>query len=178
MAHQVFFKFKMTTPNKSEQFDQYNLRDCSRPLAQRNTLLVKFSLLWLLIFFGSILSVWTVVLKKTLESPLNGKEIKPVNLKGNQPWIFTGRTDAETLILWPRDVKSQLTGIDPDAGKDWRQEEKGVTEDEMGGITNSRSSLRLTSIESVMPSSRLILCRPLLNIQGWFPLELTGLISL
>ena len=137
MAHQVFFKFKMTTPNKSEQFDQYNLRDCSRPLAQRNTLLVKFSLLWLLIFFGSILSVWTVVLKKTLESPLNGKEIKPVNLKGNQPWIFTGRTDAETLILWPRDVKSQLTGIDPDAGKDWRQEEKGVTEDEMGGITNS-----------------------------------------
>ena len=133
MAHQVFCKFKITTPNKSGQFDQYNLRDCSRPPAQRNTLLVMFSLLWLLIFFGSILSVWTVVLKTTLESPLNGKEIEPVNPKGNQPWIFTGRTDPETLTLWPPDVKSWLTGIDPDAGKDWRQEEKGVTEDEMVG---------------------------------------------
>ena len=75
----------------------------------------------------------TVVLEKTLESPLDSKEIKPVNPKGNQLWIFTGRTDdeAEALILWPPDVKSQLTGKDPDAGKDWEQEEKGVTEDEM-----------------------------------------------
>ena len=73
----------------------------------------------------------TVVLEKTLESPLNNKEIKPVNPKGNQPWIFIGRVDAEAPILWPPDVKSQLTGKDPDAGKDWRQEEKGMTEDEM-----------------------------------------------
>ena len=76
-----------------------------------------------------------VVLEKTLESPLDCKEIKPVNPKGNQSWIFTGRTDAkaEALTLWPPDVKSQLTGKDPDAGKDWGKEEKGVTEDEMVG---------------------------------------------
>ena len=77
----------------------------------------------------------TVVLEKTLQSPLNCKEIKPVNPKGNQPWIFIGRTnaEAETPILWPPDVKNWLTGKDPDAGKDWRQEEKGTTEDEMIG---------------------------------------------
>ena len=74
---------------------------------------------------------WTVVLKKTLESPLDCKEIQPVNLKGS--WIFIGRTDAEaeTPILWPPDVKNWLTGKDTDAGKDWRQKEKGTTEDEM-----------------------------------------------
>ena len=78
---------------------------------------------------------WTVVLEKTLESPLDYKEIRPVNPKGNQPWIFLGRTDAEaeTPILWPPDVKNWLIGKDPDAGKDWRREEKGVTEDEMAG---------------------------------------------
>ena len=78
---------------------------------------------------------WTVVLEKTLESPLDSKVIKPVNPKGNQPWIFMRRTDAqaETPILWPSDVNSQLTGKDPDAGKEWRQEEKEVTEDEMVG---------------------------------------------
>ena len=78
---------------------------------------------------------WTVVLEKTLESPLDCKEIKPVNPKGNQPWIFIGRTnaEAEVPILWLPDVKSQLTGKDPDAGKDWRQEEKGTTENEMVG---------------------------------------------
>ena len=69
---------------------------------------------------------------KRLESPLDSKEIKPVNLKGNQPWIFTGRTDAEAPILWPPDAKHQLIGKDPDAGKDWGQEER-VTEDEMVG---------------------------------------------
>ena len=75
----------------------------------------------------------TVVLKKTLESPLGCKEIKPVIPKGNQPWIFTGRTDAEpeAPVLWPPDAKSQLTGKDPDAGKDWRPMEKGTTEKEM-----------------------------------------------
>ena len=73
-----------------------------------------------------------MVLEKTLESPLDCKEIKPVYPKGNQPWIFIGRTDAEAAapILWPLDAKSQLIGKDPDAGKDWRQEEK---ENEMIG---------------------------------------------
>ena len=76
---------------------------------------------------------WTVVVEKTPESPLVSKEIRPVNLKGNQSWICIGRTDAEaeTLILWPPDAKNQLFGKDPDAGKDRRQEEKGMTEVEM-----------------------------------------------
>ena len=77
----------------------------------------------------------TVVLKKTFESPLDCKEIKQVHPNGNQPWIFIERTDAEAEapILWPPDVKSWLIGKDPDAGKDWGQEEKGVAEDEMVG---------------------------------------------
>ena len=76
---------------------------------------------------------WTVVLKKTLESPLDCKEIKPINPKENQPWMFTGKTDAEVEAptLWLPELKSQLTGKDPDAGKDWWQEEKGSTEEEM-----------------------------------------------
>ena len=78
---------------------------------------------------------WTVVLEKTFESPLDCKEIQPVHPKGNQSWIFIWRTDdeAETPILWPPDVKNWLTGKVPDAGKDWRWEEKGTTEDEMVG---------------------------------------------
>ena len=78
---------------------------------------------------------WTVVLEKTLSSPLDCKEIQPVHPKGDQSWIFIGRTDAEaeTLILWPPDAKKWLTGKDPDAGKDWRREEKGMTKDEMVG---------------------------------------------
>ena len=78
---------------------------------------------------------WTVVLEKILESLLDLKEIKPVNPKGNQSWIFIGRTDAEaeTLILWPPDGKNRLIRKDPDAGKDWRLEEKGTTEDKMVG---------------------------------------------
>ena len=76
---------------------------------------------------------WTVVLEKTLESPLDCKEIQPVHPKGNQPWIFIGRTEAKAPILWPLDTKSWLTGKDPDAGKDWRWEAKGATEDEMVG---------------------------------------------
>ena len=84
---------------------------------------------------------WTVVLEKTLETPLDWKEIKPVHPKGNHSWIFIGRTDAEaeTPILWPSDVKSWLIWKDPDAGKDWRPEEKGTTEDErwLDGITDT-----------------------------------------
>ena len=77
----------------------------------------------------------TVVLEKTPESPLDCKEIQPVHPKGNQSWMFTGRTDAkaEAPILWPPDVKNRLIRKDPDSGKDWRQEEKGMTEDEMAG---------------------------------------------
>ena len=78
---------------------------------------------------------WTVVLDRTLESLLDCKENKPVNPKGNQPWIFIRRTDAETAapILWPPNVKSWLIGKDTDAGKDWRQEGKRTTEEEMNG---------------------------------------------
>ena len=77
--------------------------------------------------------VWTVVLEKTLESPLNCKEIQPVHPKGDQSWVFIGRTDAEaeTAILWPPDTKSWVIWKVSDAGKDWGQEEKGTTEDEM-----------------------------------------------
>ena len=78
--------------------------------------------------------LWTVVLEKTLESPLDCKKIKPVIPKGNQSWIFIGKTDAkaETLIFWPRDAKNWCTGKDPDAEKGWRWQ-KGMTEDEMVG---------------------------------------------
>ena len=78
---------------------------------------------------------WTMVLEKTLESPLDSKEIQLVHSKGNQSWIFIGRTDAETEIpiLWPPDVKSWLIWKDPDSGKDWRQEGEGTTENEMVG---------------------------------------------
>ena len=97
---------------------------------------------------------WTVVLEKTLESPLDCKEIQLVHPKGNQSWISIGRTDAETEtpILWPPDVKNWLTGKDPIAGKDWRQEEKGTTEDEL-----------------VTPSNHLILYRHLLLLIQYFP---------
>ena len=78
---------------------------------------------------------WSVVLEKTVESPLDLKEIKAVNCKGNQSWIFIGRTDAEAEapVLWPTHVKNWLIGKDPDAGEHWKQEEKGITEDEMVG---------------------------------------------
>ena len=78
---------------------------------------------------------WPVVLEKTLESPLDCKESQPVHSKGNQPWVFFGRNDAkaETPVLWPPHVKSWLTGKDSDAGRDWGQEEKGTTKDEMAG---------------------------------------------
>ena len=82
---------------------------------------------------------WSVVLEKTLENPLGCKEIQPVHPKGNQSRVFIGRTDAEaeTLTLWPPHAKNWLIGKDPDAGRDWGQEKKGMTEDKMPGITDS-----------------------------------------
>ena len=94
---------------------------------------------------------WTVVLEKTLESPLDCKEIQPVNPKGNQSWIFIGRTDAEaeTPILWPPDAKNWLIGKDPDAGKDWRQE-KGTTEDEMVRWHHRLEDMRFSKLRELV----------------------------
>ena len=95
---------------------------------------------------------WIAGLEKTLESPLGSKEIKPVNLKGNQPWIFIGRTDAEAEapIHWPPDEKSQLIGKDTDVGKNWRQEEKGTTEDEMVGWHHQLNGLHLSKLQEIV----------------------------
>ena len=87
---------------------------------------------------------WTVMLEKMLENLLDSKEIKPVNPEGNQHWIFTGRTDAEAPIFWPLDMKSWLTVKDPDAGKDWGQEEMVATEDgRLDGTIDSISFCKL-----------------------------------
>ena len=98
-----------------------------------NVCLVKAMVFPALMYGCESWTIWTVVLEKILESPLDSKEIKPVNPKGNQPWILIERTDAETEapILWPPDAENRLIRKDHDAGKDWRQEEKGVMEDEM-----------------------------------------------
>ena len=97
---------------------------------------------------------WIVVLEKTLESPLDCKEIKLVNLKGNQPWIFIGRTDAEAPILWPPDGKSWLIGKGPDAGKNWRQKEKWVAEVRwLDGITDSMD-MSLSKVQGIVEDRR------------------------
>ena len=118
-----------------------------------------------------------MVLQKTVESPLDCKEIQPVHPKGNQSLIFIGMTDAEaeTPILWPLGMKDWLIWQDPDAGKDWRQEDKGTTENEMVGWHHwldgreSQSLFKLMSIESVMLSNHLILCCPLVLLPSIFP---------
>ena len=92
----------------------------------------------------------TVVLEKTLESPLDCKEIKPVNPKGNLPWIFIGRTDAEAPIVWPCDAKSQLIGKDPDAEKGCWQEEKGTTEYEMVGCHHQLMDMSLSERQDLV----------------------------
>ena len=94
--------------------------------------------------------------EKTLESPLDCKEIQPVNHKGNQPWIFIRRTDAEAEapILWPPDAKSWFTGKDPDAGKDWRYEEKGATEDEMVGWHHRLKGYELRKLQEIVKDSK------------------------
>ena len=95
---------------------------------------------------------WSVMLEKTLESPLDCKEIKPLSPKGNQFWIFIGRTDAEAEapILWPPDVKSQLIWKDRDAGKDWRQEEKGTIEAEMAGWHHDSMDMSLSKLQEMV----------------------------
>ena len=91
--------------------------------------------MYLLLLASYHFAFWAVMLEKILESPLDCKEIQPVHPKGDQSWVFIGRTDAEaeTPILWPSDVKNWLIGKDPDDGKHWRREENGMTEDEMVG---------------------------------------------
>ena len=87
---------------------------------------------------------------RRLESPLNCKKIKPVNPKGSQSWIFIGRTDAETPILWPPDMKNWLIGKDPDAGKNWRQEEKGTREDDMIGWHHQLMDMSLSKLQQLV----------------------------
>ena len=95
---------------------------------------------------------WTVVLEKTLESPLDYKKIKLVDPKWNQPWIFIGRTDAEAEapILWPPDANNWLIGKDLDSGKDWRQKEKGMTEDEMVGWYHQLNGHELSKLQELV----------------------------
>ena len=96
--------------------------------------------------------LWTVVLEKTLESPLDCKEIQPVYPKGDQSWVFIGRTEAEaeTPILWPPDVKSWLIWKDPDAGKDWGQEEKETTEDEIAVSITESMDMNLSKLQELV----------------------------
>ena len=96
----------------------------------------------------------TVVLEKTLENPLDCKEIKSVNPKGNQPWIFIGRTVAEAPILWPLDANSRLIGKDPDPGKDWGQKEKWVAEDEMINSITDSTDMNLSKFWEIMEDRR------------------------
>ena len=93
-----------------------------------------------------------MLLEKTPESPLDSKEIKPANPKGNQSWIFIGRTgaEAEALIFWLLDEKSRLIGKEPDAGKDWRQEEKGMTEDKMSGWHHWLTDMSLSKVQELV----------------------------
>ena len=103
---------------------------------------------------------WTVVLEKTLESPLDSKEVKPVHPKGNQSWIFIGRTDAEaeTPILWPPDVNNWLIGKDSDAGKDLRQEEKETTKDVMVGWPHRLNGHEFEQATGVGAEQRSLVC--------------------
>ena len=95
---------------------------------------------------------WTVVLEKTFESPLDCKEIQPVHPKGNQSWIFIARTDAEaeTPLLWPPDAKNWLIWKDPDAGKDWRREEKGTIEDEVVGWHHNSMDVSMSKLQELV----------------------------
>ena len=114
---------------------------------------------------------WIMVLEKTLGSPLDSKKIKPAHSKGNQPWIFIGRTDdvAETPILWPPDTKSQLIGKDPDAGKDWGQEEKA--EAEMVGWYHWLNGHELSKLREIV-KNRVVLCAAVCGVtKSWMRLS-------
>ena len=116
---------------------------------------------------------WTVVLEKTLESPLNCKEIKSVNHKGNQSWIYIGRieAEAEAPILWPPDAKSLLIGKDSDGGKDWRQKEKGTTEDEMVGWHQQLDGLEFEQAPGVGDGQGSLVCSVHGITKSWIPLS-------
>ena len=103
---------------------------------------------------------WTMVLEKTLQSPLDCKEIKPVHPKGNQSWIFIGKTDteAETPVLWPPNVKNWRTGKDPDVGKDWKQEEKGPKEDEMVGWHHQLDGQEFEQVPGIVDGQGSLVC--------------------
>ena len=123
-----------------------------------------------------------MVLEKTPESPLDSKEIKLVSPKGNESWIFMGRTDAdadaETSILWPPDVKNLLIGKDPDAGKDWRQEEKGMTEEEMVGWHHWLDGLEFKQAPRVGDGPGSLVCCSLLGHKGLDTIEWPNWIQL
>ena len=115
---------------KSEKWGIFNFMSGNQT-EEKKFYLIYFNIAWNCIVHIAFPCFWIVVLEKTLESPLDCKEIKPVKPKGDQSWMFIGRTDveAEAPILWPPDAKSQLIGKDPDAGEDWRQKENGAAED-------------------------------------------------
>ena len=133
-----------------------------------NFLLTKVHLVKAMVFSSSHIWMWEldhkegwaprnwcfqiVVLERTFESVLDSKEIKPVNPKGNHPWLFTRRTDAEAEapMLWPSDVKSRLIWKDPDVGKDWKQEEKGTTEDKMVGWHYQLNGMSLSKLREMV----------------------------
>ena len=116
-------------------------------------------------------------LEKTLESTLDSKEIQPVNPKGNEPWTFIGRTDAkaETPTLWPPDAKNQLIGKDTEAGKDWRQEEKGTTEDEIDGwmVSPTQWTLELVMDRKAWSASVHEVAKSQTQLSNWTELILT-----
>ena len=124
---------------------------------------------------------WTTVLEKTRESLLDCKEIQPVHPKGNQSWIFIGRADAEaeTPILWPPDVKSQLIWKDPDAGTDWGQEEKGTTEDEMAGWHHRLDGHELSELrEMVMDREAWRAAKSRTQLSNWTELSTVILVPI
>ena len=122
---------------------------------------------------------WTVMLEKTLESPLDCKEIQPVHPEGDQSWIVIGRTDAETPILWPPDEKNWLIGKDPDAGKDWKWEEKGTTEEEMVGWHHQLNGREFEQAPGVGGGQRSLACCYVVEksqtwLSDWTELKWTG----
>ena len=130
----------MTLAPWKKSYDQPRQHIKNRDITLPAKVLLVKAVVFSLVMYGCMESwvlknrcFWTVVLEKTLESPLDCREIQPVHPKDNQSWIFIGKTDAEAPILWPPDTKDWLIGKDPDAGQDQRQEEKWTTEDEMVG---------------------------------------------